>query len=94
MVKDNISIEDASIHFRNFGGKPGKYNAEGNRNFCVFLDQELANRLAQDGWNVRWLTPRDENDPPQGYLQVAIAFGNFPPKVLLKSSKGKTLLKK
>lgn len=92
MVKDNIVIEGARIGFRNFSGKEGRYNPEGRRNFCVFLDDSIAERLQKEGWNVRWLQPRDEYEPPQGYLQVAVSFQNIPPKILLISSRGKTIL--
>lgn len=87
-----ITIEGARIAFRNFSGKEGKYNPAGKRNFCVLLEEDLAKTLEHDGWNVRWLSPRDEGDSPQGYLQVSVAYGNFPPKIVLVSSNGKTVL--
>lgn len=92
MIKSNINIEDARIGFRNFSGKEGKFNPEGRRNFCVFLDEELAKTLEVDGWNVRWLDPRDENEVKQGYLQVAVSYDNIPPKIIMMSTKGKTVL--
>lgn len=91
-ANSTITIEGARIAFRNFSGKEGKYNPAGKRNFCVLLEEDLAKTLENDGWNVRWLNPRDEGDSPQGYLQVSVAYGNFPPKVVLVSSKGKTVL--
>lgn len=92
MIKSNIAIENARIGFRNFSGKEGKFNPEGRRNFCVFLEEELAKTLERDGWNVRWLQPRDENEAKQGYLQVAVSYDNIPPKLIMISSKGKTIL--
>ena len=92
MVKNNITIENARIGFRNFSGKEGKYNPEGNRNFCVFLDFEVATELEELGWNVRWLQPRDDQDEKQGYLQVAVNFENIPPKIIMISSRGKSVL--
>ena len=92
MVKNNIVIEGARIGFRNFSGKEGKFNPAGRKNFCVFIDQELGRVLEGDGWNVRWLEPRDEGDDKQGYLQVAVSYDNIPPKIVLVSSKGKTIL--
>lgn len=92
MVKDSIAIENARIGFRNFSGKEGKFNAEGRRNFCVFLDTDFAKRLEEDGWNVRWLTPKSEEEDEQAYLQVAVSYDNIPPKITLISSKGKTIL--
>lgn len=92
MIKDNIVIEGARIGFRNFSGKEGKFNPAGRRNFCVFLEEELAKVLEKDGWNIRWLQPRDDQEVPQGYLQVAVSFENIPPKIILISSRGKTIL--
>lgn len=92
MVKDNIVIEDARIGFRNFSGKEGKFNPAGRRNFCVFIDPELGEVLEKDGWNVRWLEPKDDQADRQPYLQVAVSFDNIPPKIVLITSKGKTSL--
>jgi hypothetical protein len=89
MVKNNIVIEGARIGFRNFSGKEGQYNAAGRRNFCVFLETELANTLQDDGWNVRWLQPRDEMEDQQGYLPVEVSFKNKPPKIVMISHNGK-----
>ena len=92
MVKNNIVIENAKIGFRNFSGKEGRFNPEGRRNFCVFLDEELGATLQEDGWNVRWLEPKDRDDRPVPYLQVSVSYDNIPPKIIIVSSKGKTLL--
>lgn len=92
MIKDNIVIEDARIGFRNFSGKEGKFNPAGRRNFCVFIDHEIGQVLENDGWNVRWLDPKDEGDDRQAYLQVAVSYDNVPPKIILISGHGKTIL--
>ena len=91
-VTNNIVIEGARIGFRNFAGKEGKYNPAGKRNFCVFLDLEHAYQLEDDGWNIRWLQPRDEGDEPQASLQVSVNFNNVPPKIVQITSHGKTNL--
>lgn len=92
MVNQNISIEDAKIIFRNFSGKEDKFNQAGDRNFCVILDKDLAERLVEDGWNVRLLQPREEGDEPIPYLQVKVNYKNIPPKIVLVSSRGKNIL--
>lgn len=91
-VRDNIIIEGARIGFRNFSGKEGQFNPAGKKNFCVFLEEDLAHKLEEDGWNVRWLQPRDEQEYEQGYLQVAVSFDNIPPKIIMITSGGKTIL--
>jgi len=92
MKKQTIAIENARIGFRNFSGKEGKFNPAGRRNFCVFLEKEVAEMLEEDGWNVRWLEPRDPGEEKQPYLQVSVSYDNVPPKILLVSGKGKTVL--
>ncbi len=92
-MSKNIAIENATLAFKNFAGKEGKYNAEGRRNFCVILDKETADLMADDGWNVRYLTPRDENEEEQPYIQVSVRFDNYPPKVIVITSNGKSQLK-
>lgn len=87
-----ITIEGATIGFKNFSGLPGQYNTEGNRNFNVFLDPKIARELEAEGWNIRWLKPRDENDEPQPILPVKVEYKNRPPKVVLISGKKQTLL--
>jgi hypothetical protein len=93
-----LLMEDASIVFRNFAGKEGMYNAEGDRNFCVLLDDELAETLSKDGWNVKELRAREEGDTPQKYIQVSVKYRGRsgaqvrPPTIVMITSKGRTSL--
>ena len=89
---ENIVIENARLIFKNFAGEESKFNRAGNRNFCVILDHESADDLKDMGWNIKYLRPRDDEDEPTPYLQVTVAFGNFPPKVIMISGKIKTPL--
>ncbi len=90
---NDIVIENAHIIFRNFSGEESKFNREGNRNFCVIIDDpEQAQSLAEDGWNVKILLPREEGDEPTHYIQVTVSYANVPPHVMLITSHNKTVL--
>lgn len=87
-----IVMEGVKIVFRNFAGKEGQYNREGDRNFAVLLDQQIAQDLANDGWNVKSLKPRedaDEGEEEQAYLQVSVGYGKGrPPTVVIINQDG------
>ncbi len=92
-VVSNINIEHARITFRNFSGKEGKFNPAGRRNFCVLLDDlDLVRKLQGDGWNIKFLKPRDDFENEQPYMQVTVAFGRIPPKIYMISNGRKSLI--
>ena len=87
-----LQIDDARIVYRNFTGIGSKYNREGDRNFAVVIpNTELADRLANDGWNVKVKPPRDVDDEPFMYLPVKIKFNERGPAAYLAT--GKRLVK-
>lgn len=88
----NIVMENARIIFRNFSGKEGQFNRPGKRNFCLIVNEDIASHLAEDGWNVKYLRPREEEDSPIPYIPVSVSYENYPPKIYLISGKNKTLL--
>jgi hypothetical protein len=96
MPSDNtVLMEGVKIIFRNFSGKEGQYNREGDRNFAVLLDDKVAEAMTADGWNVKWLKPRedDEEEQEQAYLSVSLNFSKGrPPRVVMVTSRGRTHL--
>jgi hypothetical protein len=85
-------VEDARLVFRNFSGKEGQYNREGDRNFSVILDDISAKNMIDDGWNVKYLASREEGEPDTPYIQVAVNFSNRPPRVVMITSTARTHL--
>lgn len=84
--KGIVQIDDARIVYRNFSGAPSKFNREGDRNFAVVIpNQDIADRLLEDGWNVKIKPPRDEDDAPFMFLPVKIKFNDRGPIVYLKT---------
>ena len=87
-----VLMENVQIIFRNFSGKEDMYNREGDRNFCVILPDTLAEQMERDGWNVKTLSARDEDEEDRFYLQVKVNFKGRPPRVVMISSSGRTPL--
>jgi len=87
---NNLSIEGAKLLFKNFEGREERFNEVGRRNFNVIIDdQEVADRLKLDGWNVRTLSARDEDDEDEYTLKVNVNFsGRVPPKVIMVTNDG------
>lgn len=84
-VKGLFEVENARIVYKNFSGKKTEFNDEGNRNFGVLISDEDAKRLKDDGWNVKYMKPR-EDDPDQyrqPWLPVKVKFGDYPPIVYI-----------
>lgn len=82
--KLEIRIDNAKIAFRNFAGEERKFNPAGNRNFCVFLPEDVAKSMEAEGWNIRWLNSYPD-EPAQGIISVKLNFGNYPPNIVLIS---------
>lgn len=89
---ETFMIEDARLVFRNFAGKEGQFNREGDRNFAVILDDETAKVMLNDGWNVKFLASREEGEEDTPYIQVSVGFKNKPPRIVMITSTSRTHL--
>ena len=94
MERNNkLAIDNARIIFKNFTGKDDKFGREGDRSFSIVIeDDALAEQLANDGWNVKPLTPRDPDEKVNHFIKVKISFRVRPPKIWLLTNHKRTLL--
>ena len=82
--KGILQIDDARIIFKNFEGRGDKFNREGDRNFSLLIeDENTANALVKEGWNVKIKPGREEGDDPFMRLPVKVKFTDYGPNVYL-----------
>lgn len=103
-AENTVLMEGVRLVFRNFSGKERKFNAEGARNFGVILPDDEAEAMKADGWHIKTLKPRaDEEEEAEAegegdalgtpWLFVRIKYGvRRPPKVVLITDRGRTAL--
>ena len=83
-----LQIDDARIIYRNFRGEGSKFNREGDRNFAVVIpNQDIADALIKEGWNVKIKPPREDGEDPFMYLPVKVKFNDRGPHVYLKTGR-------
>lgn len=89
-----VTLRNANIlpgAWRNFGGAE-KFN-ESKRTFNIKLEEDVALAMKADGFNVKPLRARDEDDENDGYrIEVKVNYTNRPPQVWLVSGGQRTLL--
>ena len=91
MVEENVRLEDVRIGFggyRNFSGTKTEFNKAGERRFSIFLPRDVADELESLGWHIKHKPPYREGDDPQNQMDIALAFGQYPPTVILTSHDG------
>lgn len=90
---NNITVEGTRLIFRNLRGEADDYNKNGGqRTTGVLIPNEIAEDLKAEGWNIKWLKPRDEQDEPQAFLTVKCKYGRISPTIYICTAKNKTLL--
>lgn len=92
-MANTLIMENVKIRFRNFAGRPDEYTREGDRSFALVIeDEDLANKLREDGWNVKMRLPKEEGAEPWYYLKVKVNFNGVPPKVVEVTSRNRVAL--
>ena len=81
-----VEIDDARLVYRNFRGEGSRFNREGERNFSVIIpNDEIANALMNEGFNVKIKPPMEEGEDPFMHLKVKVNFNDRGPIVWLVS---------
>lgn len=94
MAKNSINIPDRAklkgyeITFKNFSGRETQYNRAGNRNFAIVLDDDTADQMLKDGWNVR--VKEYDDGTRRNTLSIAVRFDieRYCPIVVMVTPKG------
>lgn len=93
--RGTIEINDARIIFPNFSGAPTKFKREGgDRDFqLVIPNQEMADMLMAEGYNVTIKAPEDPDAEPYRKLKVKVNFNGYrPPSIYVESGRAKRKL--
>lgn len=91
----NIAIDDCHICYKNLSGAKTMYNAEGDRNFHVVIDDvEQAEALKADGWNVKIREPKPELGQTEFFcsMPVKLKFNDRGPNVYLVTNGKQVIL--
>ena len=90
-AETNVRLDGVKIlpgQWRNFAGAKTLYRVAGERRFNILLPEDIGRKMAEDGWLIKWLEPRDDQDPLMARLEVKVMFGQYPPNInILKPGK-------
>lgn len=81
---DKITLEGVELLFENFAGNEIKVknkvmNQEGSRNFCVYLNDDIADKLEKDGWLVKHTVANEQYEQEsRPYIKVHISASGRP----------------
>ena len=85
-LQKKVAIEGARIGWTNFGGAATKFKPAGVHTFTIFLEDDIAHDLSEQGWNVKWR--ENKYDPDAGdfaTLEVTLSYNpdrpEFDPEV-------------
>lgn len=91
--ENSVTLKDVKIMFRNLAGLQTQFNAAGERNFSVLLDEATAKDLLERRWRVKKLKDQDDGTPGDYHIKVKANYKTGrPPRVILITSKGRTEL--
>ena len=67
------NLRNSNIIYRNFAGEKTQFNTNGSRKFTIKIDSaDAAQKLKDQGWNVKIKPPKNEDDDPSYTLEVKV----------------------
>lgn len=91
-----ISVENALITSRNFGGdkEQGRYAKPGRRSFTLIIeDPGMAEYLLSNGANLGYREPSKEGESPRWYLKILLNYANGrAPRIYIYEDDRETLI--
>lgn len=93
-----VTFENAAIIYRNFEGREGKFNKEGDQNFALLLPEEFVDEAINEGWNVKRQRSYEDREGGERtgapYVAVHIGFKIRPPRMVMitETSRSRTIL--
>lgn len=91
MAEENVIIKDVMLgrgSYRNFSGVKTEYNRAGNRVFSIFLPEETASILRDEGWNVKFKPAKRDDQDDRWQLDISVGFDRYPPTIKVISADG------
>lgn len=76
-----LVIQDGEIRFKNFTGRAGQYNREGDRSFAAVISEEFVPMCLDAGWNVKSYVSKKTGDTIH-YIHVKVSYNNSAPTIV------------
>lgn len=93
MARKIFRLPEVKILWANFAGAKKRFNEEGKRNFNIIVPRDMVEEFIDFGFNIKRFEETENNPDPDYYMKVNVNFkSNFPPKVVMVTSKSKVLL--
>lgn len=92
-VNERLVLEGLPIIYKNFSGNKTAFNAQGDRNFSLVIEDEaLAMKLESLGWTPRLMKKREEEEEDRWQLPVKVSYEGSRPLVYKIGAAGKLAL--
>ncbi len=88
-IGKRITVRNAVIMYKNFSGRKTDFNREGNRNFCLCLTTEAADRLLEEGLNVKErIRDGESSEDSLKYITIKVNLNSeYPPTIATYGTK-------